>query len=138
MLAAALLAKGVAGDATAVPAWQALRMATLNGATALGMGAETGSLEIGKQADMIALRMDGVLELEPMFSVISHLVYAADRSHVTDVWVAGQQLLADRHLTTIDEAAVLRDCKSFGATVRPGGRAEDKATTIDARFRRCC
>ena len=139
MRTAALLAKGVAGDATAVPAWAALRMATLNGARALGLAAECGSLEVGKQADLVAVRLGGVPELAPLFSVVSHLVYAAGREHVTDVWVAGQQLLAERRLLTISEADVLRDCREQGARVAEG-RARDPhlLQSIAKEHRRCC
>lgn len=78
MKLAAVLAKGVSGDTTAVPAAQAIRMATLNGARALGLGDKTGSLVPGKCADMIGVRLDE-LELSPMYSVISHVVYVAGR-----------------------------------------------------------
>jgi 5-methylthioadenosine/S-adenosylhomocysteine deaminase len=132
----AVLAKGVAGDATAVPAWQALRMGTLNGARALGLESVTGSLEVGKAADLIAINLAGRIETEPMFNVLSHLVYATDRSAVTDVWVGGQQLLADRNLTTIDEAGVLGMLREWGHKVRPGQTAHDRSVTIEAEHRR--
>ena len=117
MKLAATLAKGVAGDATAVPAWQALRMATLNGARALGLGGVAGSLEVGKAADMVAVELDGLNSL-PLFDVLSHLVYATGRSAVTDVWVDGVQLLAARALTTIDEEAATADLKLWEQKVR--------------------
>ncbi len=78
MKLAAVLAKGVSGDTTALPAYAAIRMATLNGARALGLGDKTGSLVPGKCADMIAIRLDE-LELSPMYSVVSHIVYVAGR-----------------------------------------------------------
>ena len=105
MRIAALLAKGVSGDASAVPAHQALSMATLNGAKALGMDQEIGSLKIGKAADFIAVDL-ATIETTPCYDVASHLVYAAGREHVTDVWVAGQRLLQDRILTTLDLQAI--------------------------------
>lgn len=105
MRMAALLAKAVSGDAAAVPAPQALRMATLNGARALGLESEIGSLEIGKAADLAAVRLD-TIETQPLFDPISDLVYAASRHQVTDVWVAGRRLLRDRRLTTLDEAEI--------------------------------
>ncbi len=117
MKLAATLAKGVAGDATAVPAWQALRMATFNGARALGLGAVTGSLEVGKAADMVAVELDSVDSL-PLYSVLSHLVYATGRGAVTDVWVDGVQLLASRALTTIDEEACKADLRTWEEKVR--------------------
>jgi 5-methylthioadenosine/S-adenosylhomocysteine deaminase len=92
MRLAALLAKAVAGDAAALPAHAALRAATLGGARALGLDGRIGSLVPGKAADLVALRYDGP-ELEPCYDPVSHLVYAAGREHVSDVWVAGERLL---------------------------------------------
>jgi 5-methylthioadenosine/S-adenosylhomocysteine deaminase len=94
---AALLAKGVAKDATACPAATALRMATLNGAKALGIQDITGSIEVGKYADVVAIDLDDA-EMLPVFDVISHLVYANSRDRVSDVWVAGAHLLRSREL----------------------------------------
>ena len=105
MRTAALLAKGVAEDARAVPAATALRMATLNGAKALGLETEIGSLTIGKSADIAAIRLDGI-ETQPLFDPISDIVYAASRHQITDVWVAGRQLLKNRELTTLDQEAI--------------------------------
>jgi 5-methylthioadenosine/S-adenosylhomocysteine deaminase len=101
MKTAALLAKGVACDARAVPAATALRMATLNGAKALGLDSEIGSLEAGKSADIVALDL-GDIETQPLFDPISDIVYAASRHQVTGVWVAGRRLLNKRELTTLD------------------------------------
>jgi len=101
MRTAALLAKGVANDASAVPAKTALEMATINGAKALGIADKTGSLKIGKAADVIAVNMDQ-LESQPLFDPVSQIVYATNRQQVTDVWVAGKQLLKNRNLTTIN------------------------------------
>ncbi len=102
---AALLAKGVAGDATAVPAAQALRMATLNGARALGLDSEIGSLINGKRADIAAIDLSGIDTL-PLYDPLSQIVYAANRNDVTDVWVNGRRVLASRHLATLDPAAL--------------------------------
>lgn len=101
MRTAALLAKGVAGDARAVPAATALRMATLNGAIALGLDSEIGSLKRGKSADIAALDL-GDIETQPLYDPISDIVYAASRHQVTDVWVDGRRLLNKRELTTLD------------------------------------
>ena len=105
MRTAALLAKGVAHNAAAVPAHTALRMATLNGAKALGIDQITGSLVVGKSADITAIQLD-TLETLPMTDPISSIVYAANREQVSDVWVAGQRLLHTRRLTTLDIAAI--------------------------------
>jgi len=113
MRTAALLAKAVAQDATSVPASLALRMATLNGARALGLEEETGSLLPGKAADITAVHL-GEIESLPVYDPISQLVYATGRHQVTDVWVAGQQLLKDRVLTQMDEHALLAKAREWG------------------------
>jgi 5-methylthioadenosine/S-adenosylhomocysteine deaminase len=99
------LAKGVAGDARVVPAATALRMATLNGAKALGLDTEIGSLEAGKSADIVAIDL-GDIETQPLFDPISDIVYAASRHQVSDVWVAGRRLLNRRELTTLDRDGI--------------------------------
>ena len=102
MRTAALLGKAVAGDASAIPAVTALRMATINGAKALGLEDCCGSLSIGKAADVIAIDLS-YLETQPLYCPVSQIVYAASRQQVTDVWVAGKRLLKQRQLTTIDK-----------------------------------
>ncbi|GAB6042570.1 TRZ/ATZ family hydrolase [Endothiovibrio diazotrophicus] len=119
MRTAALLAKAVANDAAAIPAMEALRMATINGARALGIDETTGSLEPGKAADITAVRLDR-LETQPLFDPVSQLVYAASRHQVTDVWVAGRQLLHDRRLTTLDEAELTARARAWGAKLAGG------------------
>ncbi len=106
MQTAALQAKGQRGDACALPAEAALRIATLNGAKALGIEQITGSLAVGKSADIVAVDL-AQPETQPLFNPISQLVYAAGREQVREVWIAGRRLLADRELTTIDLAQVL-------------------------------
>ncbi|HEY4732604.1 MAG TPA: TRZ/ATZ family hydrolase [Gammaproteobacteria bacterium] len=105
MRTAALLAKAVANDASAVPAATALRMATLNGARALGLDEVTGSLVKGKAADMVAVYM-GDIESTPIYHPVSQIVYATGRDKVTDVWAGGRQLVKDRALITLDESAI--------------------------------
>ncbi len=101
MHSAALLAKAVAQDATALPAHSALKMATLNGAKALGLEAITGSLMPGKAADICALDL-GQLESQPIYHPLSQIVYSSSREQVSDVWVQGRHLLNKRKLTTLD------------------------------------
>ena len=101
MRTAALLGKAVAGDASAIPATTALRMATINGAKALGLDTCCGSLSVGKAADVIAIDLN-YLETQPLYCPVSQIVYAASRQQVTDVWVAGKRLLKQRQLTTIN------------------------------------
>ena len=106
MRSAALLGKATSGDASALPAGTVLRMATLNGAQALGLEEDTGSLTPGKWADLTAVRLD-TLETRPLYDPVSQLVYACSREQVTDVWVAGQHLLKGRRLTTLDGNEIL-------------------------------
>ena len=107
MRSAALLAKAVANDPQSLPAHQALEMATLGGARALGLADVTGSLEIGKWADITAINLSHP-SCQPVYDAISQVVYTASRQQVSDVWVAGEQLVEDSELTTIDVDDCLR------------------------------
>jgi 5-methylthioadenosine/S-adenosylhomocysteine deaminase len=107
MRTAALLAKAVAEDASALDAASTLHAATLGGAQALGWVDRIGSIEPGKQADLAAVRLDEI-ETQPMYDVISQLVYAAGRQQVSDVWIAGVRKLRGRVLSDLDTAE-LRD-----------------------------
>lgn len=88
MRTAALVAKGLHNDVSSVPAWQALEMATINGAKALGLENQIGSIEVGKLADLTAVKLSDI-EVLPCFDPLSHLVYVAGREHVSHVWVGG-------------------------------------------------
>jgi 5-methylthioadenosine/S-adenosylhomocysteine deaminase len=106
MRTAALLGKGVAGNSCALPAYTVLEMATIRGAKALGIADKIGSLEAGKAADLVAIDLSE-LETTPLFNPVSQVVYSADRHQVTDVWVAGKQLLKERELMTINQDAIM-------------------------------
>jgi 5-methylthioadenosine/S-adenosylhomocysteine deaminase len=112
MRTAALLAKGVSSDATAVPAATALRMATLNGARALGLDGRIGSIATGKAADLTAIDLSSIAS-QPIYDPISQIVYSATRDQVSDVWVNGKRLLANRALTNLDQTAVLRKAREW-------------------------
>lgn len=116
MHSAALLAKGVANDAAALPAYEALRCTTINAAIALGIDQDTGSLEIGKSADIAVIDVD-TLEAQPMYDPIGHVVYATQRNQVSDVWVAGKQLLHNRELLTLDENEILAKTKEWNQKI---------------------
>ena len=103
---AALLAKVATGDATALDAHQVLRMATLEGAAALGLDHRLGSLRPGKQADLCAVRLDDS-QLAPCYNPVSHLVYAAGREHVSHVWIDGVEKVSEGQLCAIDTARLL-------------------------------
>ncbi len=120
---AALLAKGTSGDPTALPAQQALRLATIEGARALHMGDITGSLEPGKRADLAVVDLSP-LHQTPKFAheagaVYAQLVYVAKSSDVKHVLCNGRWLMRDRHLLTLDE-------------VELAAQAQEVAQQIDA------
>jgi 5-methylthioadenosine/S-adenosylhomocysteine deaminase len=98
---AALVAKVSGGDAAVLPAGVVLRMATLDGAAALGLDGEIGSLVPGKQADAVAVNL-GAFEHAPCYDPVSHLVHVAGRDQVTDVWVAGGQCVSSGALVALD------------------------------------
>jgi 5-methylthioadenosine/S-adenosylhomocysteine deaminase len=97
MRQAALLAKAVSGDASALHAREALAMATLDGARALRLDQAIGSIERGKFADLTAVEF-AAPEMLPCYDPISHLVYAAGRENVSHVWVAGHLVVEEREL----------------------------------------
>ena len=112
MRTAALLAKGLTGNARALPAATAVEMATLGGARALALDDEIGSLLPGKSADVIAMDLGG-LDTQPVHDPLSHLVYACARSMVTNVWIAGRPVVKDRELLTLDEDGVLANAQQW-------------------------
>ncbi|WP_223451126.1 MULTISPECIES: TRZ/ATZ family hydrolase [unclassified Pseudomonas] len=113
---AALLAKAVAGSATALDAHRALRMATLNGARAMGIEADVGSLEVGKAADIVAFDLSGLAQ-QPVYDPVSQLIYATGRDCVKHLWVGGKQLLDDRRLTRLDEEQLCATAKAWGQRI---------------------
>ncbi|MCJ8205227.1 TRZ/ATZ family hydrolase [Pseudomonas sp. RGM2987] len=113
---AALLAKAVAGSASALDAHRALRMATLNGARALGIEATVGSLEVGKAADLVAFDLSGLAQ-QPVYDPVSQLIYATGRDCVKYLWVAGKPLLEDGRLTRQDEAQLTATAQAWGRRI---------------------
>jgi 5-methylthioadenosine/S-adenosylhomocysteine deaminase len=103
MRSAALLAKAVAGDASALPAYQALEMATINGARAMGMDTDIGSIEAGKLADLTAVSLDNINSW-PLHNPVSQLVYSSHATQVSHVWVGGRLVVQDGDLRTLDKA----------------------------------
>lgn len=115
---AALLCKGISQRATALPAPQALLMATLNGAKAFGLDQEIGSLELGKAADIIAIDLSSFLT-QPIYNPMSHLVYAMNRQQVSDVWVAGKQLLKKGEFTQMRPAEIIAKAQYWAQKAMP-------------------
>jgi 5-methylthioadenosine/S-adenosylhomocysteine deaminase len=114
---AAKLQKVSTMDPEALPAKTAFTMATIGGARVLGMEKEIGSLETGKRADLIAIRMDSP-HAWPMFNVYSQLVYALKAADVSDVVVNGRLLVNGRKPLTLDKAKILADAERFLGRVR--------------------
>lgn len=115
---AALLAKAVAGSATALDAHRALRMATLNGARALGLDEQIGSLELGKLADMVAFDLSGLAQ-QPVYDPVSQLIYAGGRACVEHLWVGGKALLDAGRLTRLDEQQIIANARAWGVKISP-------------------
>ncbi len=113
---AALLAKAVAQSAGAIDAHRALRMATLNGARALGLDEHTGSLEVGKLADIAAFNFSD-LSVQPVYDPVSQLIYAAGRNCVEHLWVGGKQLLKDRKLVRMDEEKIITKSQYWASKI---------------------
>ena len=113
---AALLAKAVANSATALDAHRALRMATLNGARALGLESEIGSIELGKAADLVAFDLSGLAQ-QPVYDPVSQLIYATGRDCVKHLWVAGKHLVNDGKLTRMDEQQLCATAKTWGERI---------------------
>ncbi|HTT62488.1 MAG TPA: amidohydrolase family protein, partial [Bryobacteraceae bacterium] len=114
---ASKLQKLVTADPQALPARQAVEMATIRGAQALGLEDQIGSLEPGKQADLITVRLDRPHAV-PLYDVYSQMVYALKGSDVRDVMVGGKLLVRDARPLTLDPGSVLAKAEAFGRQVR--------------------
>ncbi|HXG54963.1 MAG TPA: amidohydrolase [Vicinamibacterales bacterium] len=117
MRQAAFLHKLSTNDPRAISAATALAMATIEGARALGMDQQIGSLEAGKRADLIVVSMTGARQT-PMYDPLSHLVYVSRGSDVVTTIVNGKVLMRDRKVLTLNESDVIRDANAFAAKVR--------------------
>ncbi len=115
---AALVSKSQSGNAETLSAHAALRMATLNGAQALGMDHHTGSIKQDKCADLTAINLADSLELAPCYDPASHLVYAAGREHVTHVWVQGKEVVTNGQLNDVDLQQLLAKARSWQRQIK--------------------
>jgi len=116
MRTAALIAKCINNNPCTLTAAETLAMATINGAKALGLDSKIGSLKIGKFADIISINLK-TLATAPVYDPIAQIVYASHCNDVTNVWVAGKQLLNNGNLTTINESEVLQKAKLWGQRI---------------------
>jgi 5-methylthioadenosine/S-adenosylhomocysteine deaminase len=119
MRTASLLAKGTAGNPSAMNAYASVYAATMAGAVAMGLEQEIGSIEPGKAADAIAIDLSAP-ETQPIYHPLSQLVYSAGRSQVTDVWVAGKRLLDHGNLKSMDQAKTTADAAQWGLKISQG------------------
>lgn len=117
MHTAALLGKAVADDAAALSAAQVVEMATINGAKALGIDDVTGSLEVGKSADIIAIKLDP-LDQKPMYDPISQVVYTHNGHRISHSWVNGKILMSDRELCTLNEKEIISNTQTWQETIQ--------------------
>jgi 5-methylthioadenosine/S-adenosylhomocysteine deaminase len=113
---AAKLAKVTTGNPQALPASAALDMATIRGARALGMEKEIGSLEPGKRADMIMVRIDRP-HAQPLYDAVSQMVYALKGSDVRDVMVNGKPVVRDAKILTLNEQQILAKAAEYRAKI---------------------
>lgn len=111
-------------DPTVMPAEEVLAMATIDGAHLLGWGDRIGSLEIGKQADLILVDLNS-LHLQPLYNLYAHLVYSADGSDVSEVIVNGKLLMENRKLLTLEEEQIRLEAARFRAHVLAASTAEN-------------
>lgn len=116
---AALLAKAQSDDAAALDAHQAIRLATINGAKAMGIDAETGSLEIGKAADMCAVDLNP-LHMQPVYNPASQIVYTGAANEVTHVWVNGRHIVKDKQLDTLSPEHIVQSARSWREKITNG------------------
>lgn len=117
MQTAALLAKAVAGNAEAMPAYQALQSATLGGARALGLADVTGSIQVGKWADLQAVKISGIAQT-PMYDPISHVVYTNSSQQTEHVWIGGKHVLREGQLTTLNEQDIQQRAMQWAKRIR--------------------
>lgn len=115
---AALLAKGVSGDASSCNAEQTIRIATINGAKALGLDSLIGSLETGKKADIIAVDFSQI-NSQPVYNPIAQLVYSINSLQVSHVWIDGKAKLDNYQLTDIDAIEIISQAQSWQQKIRP-------------------
>jgi|TARA_B110000483_G_scaffold99953_1_gene122684 5-methylthioadenosine/S-adenosylhomocysteine deaminase len=114
---ASLLAKGHSGDPTALDALSSLECATINAARALGMEDQLGSLEVGKQADMVAIRLDSP-ESTPIYNPISQLIYSTNSSNFSHSWIQGKMVMEDRKLTNLHLPSIIKRARHWAERIR--------------------
>ncbi len=113
---ASLLAKGVSGNPSAMSMSQSLWAATMGGAKALGVDSQVGSIEVGKQADLVAIDLSHS-HTQPLYHPLSQVIYACHSHQVSDVWIDGCQVLKERQPTRLDPEKILSDARQWGLMI---------------------
>jgi 5-methylthioadenosine/S-adenosylhomocysteine deaminase len=132
MRLAAFLQKVTRMDPEVLPATTVLKMATIGGATAIGLGDDVGSLEKGKRADIIQVAFDDVHHV-PTFDVISHLVYVTDEQDVTSVIVDGELLMHDGEFLTLDTDRIAAEASALAARIQSALAARNTGAAAPAK-----
>ncbi|MBQ0720333.1 MAG: TRZ/ATZ family hydrolase [Gammaproteobacteria bacterium] len=114
---AALIAKGLAGKPELLPAHEALELATINGARALGIDGETGSIEIGKAADLVAINLANIAS-QPLYNAYSQLLYTDSASRVSHTWVDGKLVVEDGQLLNTDQGELIKRAQSWQTKIQ--------------------
>jgi len=117
MRSASLAAKSRGKSAASISAWQALEMATINGAKALNLAESIGSLEIGKCADIVAIDLNQ-LNTQPVYEPVSQIVYAAKSSQISHVWVDGKLRVQNHQLVDLDTSILIQNAQQWAARIR--------------------
>lgn len=114
---AALIAKGLSGNPELLPAHEALELATINGARALGIEGETGSIEVGKAADLVAIDLANIAS-QPLYNAVSQLIYTDSARHISHTWVDGKLLVEDGQLLNIDQSELINKAQHWQAKIQ--------------------
>lgn len=114
---ASLLAKGSSSDPTALDAQASLEAVTINAARAMGMEDQIGSIELGKQADMVAIKLD-TPESSPTYNPLSQLIYATNSNNFTHSWVQGKLLMENRHLNNMQLSHITKKARQWADRIR--------------------
>ncbi|MBV1892114.1 MAG: amidohydrolase family protein, partial [Gammaproteobacteria bacterium] len=94
------------------PAHEALELATINSARALGIDAETGSIEAGKAADLVAINLANIAS-QPLYNALSQLIYTDSARHISHTWVDGKLLVEDGQLLNIDQSELISKAQNW-------------------------
>lgn len=116
MRTSAMLAKSVSENPMALPAKEALRVATIGGAHALGRSDQIGSLVTGKAADIVAINLSDV-RTQPVYDPIAQIVYSAGRDQVSHVWIAGKAVVRSGQLLTVNQESILNEAAQFASQI---------------------